>query len=347
MIRIAIVGIGQRGQATLERLRYVSQAEIVALCDSRAELKDLACDDVTFYTDWHDVTCRADIHLIYICTPWDSHVDIAVDAMQHGKHVAVEVPAAMTVSDCQLLVRVSHSTGMHCVMLENCCYDTWHLGVKEMVRQGMFGQITHLEGAYIHNVDSRWMHEQRQQHQGNPYPTHGFGPMCQLLDADDAVETLVSMSARNDTSGVNLNDTLFKTKKGVSLLLQYDTSTPRPYNRLQVVCGTKGFAQKYPLPTIQLEGMDEALVGDAAVSYVESCIPEAFQVLIHDGNLQNVNNIMNYIMDRRLIDGIQQGLPHLDMGVHEAALWSSIAELTAQSASQGGEKVVVPRFTGT
>lgn len=57
-----------------------------------------------------------------------------------------EVPAAMTVADCRTLVSVSRETGHHCVMLENCCYDTWHLGVREIVRCGIIGRVKHLEG---------------------------------------------------------------------------------------------------------------------------------------------------------------------------------------------------------
>lgn len=344
MIRIAIIGMGQRGQATLRRLQDIDTARVIVTCDRE--------------TDWHEVVRRSDIDLVYICTPWELHVEMAVETMKQGKHVAIEVPAAMTVSECELLVRISRWTERHCVMLENCCYDTWHLGVRELVQQGWLGHVTHLEGAYIHTVGSDWMLQQRQQHQGNPYPTHGLGPMCQLLAPQDRPETLVSMSAHNPATGDNLNDTLLRTHLGVTMLLQYDTSTPRPYNRLQTVCGTKGFAQKYPLPTLQLQESPEGpilLTGPEAERYVESHIPYDFQQLIEDGRQRNVSNIMNYMMDRRLIDALNleeqsssedygKGKVHLDMEVHEAALWSSITELSERSASQGGVVVKIPDF---
>ena len=344
MIRIAIIGMGQRGQATLSRLRDIGTVQIVATCDREK--------------DWHEVVSRPDIDLVYICTPWELHVEMAVETMKQGKHVAIEVPAAMTVSECELLVRISRWTDRHCVMLENCCYDTWHLGIREMVQQGLLGEVTHLEGAYIHTVNSDWMLQQRQQHQGNPYPTHGLGPMCQLLAPNDRLETLVSMSAYNKATGDHINDTLLRTRFGVTMLLQYDTSTPRPYNRLQTVCGTKGFAQKYPLPTLQLQDTPDGpicLTGEEATRYVESHIPALFRQLIDEGNERHVPNIMNYMMDRRLIDVLEQEVAgsheegekrkvHLDMEVHEAALWSSITELTERSASQGGATVLIPDF---
>lgn len=344
MLKVGIIGMGQRGKATLKRLNYISQVSVMMLCD-KCDNPEVYTDNASFTTDWHEVTHHPDIHLIYICTPWDKHVDIAVEAMQEGKHVAVEVPAAMTINECELLVRISRWTERHCVMLENCCYDTWHLGIREMVRQGLFGEVTHLEGAYIHTLDHTWMREQRTSHQGNPYPTHGFGPMCQLLDADDHPDYLISMSAKNPSTGDKLNDTLIRTKKGVTMLLQYDTSTPRPYNRLQTVCGTKGFAQKYPLMTVQTQhNAQEALTGEEASRYVESFIAPEFKALIDEGRALGVENVMNYMMDRRLIDGILSGQLRLDMEVDEAALWSSITELTERSADQGGIKVCVPDF---
>ncbi len=369
MLNIAIIGMGQRGKATLKRLEYIPQANITMLCDNNPE-KVSGCTSETgkygttiLTANWQDVTGADNVDLVYICTPWDNHVQIAVEAMKAGKHVAIEVPAAMNVEHCELLVRIARWTNRHCVMLENCCYDTWHLGIKEIVRSGALGNITHLEGAYIHPVDNEWMKDQRIQHKGNPYPTHGFGPMCQLLPANDKPASLISMSTTNGHDNTCINDTLIKTKKGVIMLLQYDTSTPRPYNRLQTVCGTTGFAQKYPLPTLYIyNGENQAenlsLTGDEAVRYVEEHIAPEFKMLIEEGRRLGVENVMNYMMDRRLIDGLliekdaaegddgnsQQMLVTLDTDVQEAALWSCITELTEMSATQDGACVHIPEF---
>ena len=96
---------------------------------------------------------RDDIDLVYICTGWQNHVEIAVYAMQQGKHVAVEVPAATSVEECWRLVDVSEQTQRHCMMLENCCYDFFELTCLNMAKQGVFGEVIHGEGAYIHNLE--------------------------------------------------------------------------------------------------------------------------------------------------------------------------------------------------
>lgn len=347
MINIAIIGMGGRGRATLERLGDIPEAKVVCLCDKNRHCDSLP-SEIPFLSDWHAVISMPEVQLLYVCTPWDSHVEIATEAMRRGKHVALEIPAAITVADCELLVRTSLHTARQCIMLENCCYDTWHLGIREIVRQGLLGEIVRLEGAYIHPVASDWMIGLRRKMQGNPYPTHGLGPMCQLLRSDDRMEYLISMDAHNHGTGDNVNDTLIHTRRGVTMLLQYDTSTPRPYNRLQTVCGTKGFAQKYPVPCLQLndtEGKGESLLlqGKEAEQYVEDHIPATFKQLIREGQARGVKNVMNYMMDRRLLQAIEEDI-QADTGVREAALWSCFTELTERSAQREGAKVCIPQF---
>ncbi len=102
--------------------------------------------------EWKKVCERKDIDLIYIATPWHLHTPIAVYAMKQGKHVATEVPAAVTVEECWQLVETSEQTKKHCIILENCCYDFFELLTLNMARQGFFGEIVHGEGAYIHDL---------------------------------------------------------------------------------------------------------------------------------------------------------------------------------------------------
>lgn len=61
--------------------------------------------------------------------------------MDHGKHVAIEVPAALTVKDCWALVDKAEETQLHCMMLENCCYDFFELATQNMARQGLLGEV--------------------------------------------------------------------------------------------------------------------------------------------------------------------------------------------------------------
>ena len=371
-VRIGLVGLGNRGMATLKRYMVQQGADIAALCDLRQSNIDEAQEymqqcgkqravEYTGENGWQNMCHSMDLDLIYICTDWLTHTPMAVYAMQHGKHVALEVPAAMTVDECWRLVNVAEETRRHCIMLENCCYDIFALATLNMERQGLFGELTHCEGAYIHDLRDRynaadneggyhkgWMQKCCGQHAGNPYPTHGLGPICQLLNIHrgDRLDYLVSLSTSHEdgtTPNDHLNNTLLRTVKGKTILLQYDVTTPRPYSRMQTVCGVKGFAQKYPRRCFMFDG-EEPVKGDNTEEILERYKHRIAATFGEEGLQLNVPNIMNYMMDRRLIYCLKNGLP-LDMDVYDAAEWSCITQLSEQSAKNGSVPVKIPDFT--
>ncbi len=363
VVRIGLVGLGRRGMKTLLRYAAIKDAVICRVADVLPERTEEAqrvlaetgrpsAIPSTGADAWREVCEAADIDVVYVCTDWASHCRIAVEAMRCGKHAVVEVPAATTVEECRLLVSTAEETRRHCFMTENCCYDIFHLETLEMARRGLLGTLAHLEGGYIHRLDGEgdaWMAEACARHGGNPYPTHGLGPMAQLLDLHrgDRMETLVSLTANPRTEGrgngeARCNNTLIRTRRGATILLQLDVTTPRPYSRLQTVCGTSGFVQKYPVPCVQtldspavsgeeaLRRMDTFAVGEAADAW-------------RKGKEQGEPNPMNYAMDARLVHCLKNGLP-LDIDVYDAAEWSCVAELSRISAEAGGKPVAVPYF---
>ncbi|MCH5685827.1 hypothetical protein LWM68_17180 [Niabella sp. W65] len=91
-----------------------------------------------------------------MATDWKHHVPMALYAMQKGKHVAIEVPAAMNMKDIWDLINTSEKTRKHCMMLENCVYDFFELTTLNMAQKGLFGEVIHGEGAYIHDLSPFW-----------------------------------------------------------------------------------------------------------------------------------------------------------------------------------------------
>ena len=391
VVRVAFIGLGMRGSMAVERYTHLDGVRIVALCDVRPELvenaqgtlKNAGLPAAAGYTgaeDWKKVCEREDVDLIYNCTPWLLHTPIAVYAMRHGKHVALEVPAAMSIDECWQLVNTAEQTRRHCMMLENCCYDFFEMATLNMAQQGLFGEVMHVEGAYIHDLRSlnldtadrtgyqgMWRLDYNTRHTGNPYPTHGLGPVCQILGIHrgDRMERLVSLStaqrgltlaarekfgpdsqwAQRDYRLGDMNTTLIRTARGKTILIQHDVTSPRPYNRLHTISGTKGFAQKYPVETIALDPNAHAPLPerqrDSLLSVYEHPIAreigeKARQVGGHGG--------MDFIMDYRLVYCLQHGLP-LDQDVYDAAEWSCIGALTAASLEHNNAPVAVPDFT--
>jgi predicted dehydrogenase len=372
-VRIALIGLGGRGRKTLERYAYIEGAEIRCLADTDADKaaeaneallrsRRPAADVVVGSEAWREVCRRPDIDLVYICTDWSSHCRMAVEAMRCGKHVAVEVPAATTIDECHLLVETSEATRRHCFMTENCCYDYFALATLEMQRRGLLGDLTHCEGAYIHNLRDtlgltgnavpaahNWMERSCARHCGNPYPTHGIGPIGWLLNLHrgDRMDYLVSLTSRG--SGTDhllgrVNSTLIRTVGGAAILLQLDITSMRPYSRLQTVCGTAGYAQHYPVPTLKTSATATILTGDEALDEAHRYMTSHAARLWQEGHRLGVPNEMNYTMDARLIYCLRHGLP-LDIDVYDAAEWSALAELSERSAREGSRPISIPDFT--
>lgn len=373
LVRIGLVGLGRRGMKTLERYAHIHGAVINCIADTDAARLEEAnerlersgrprADALAGAEAWHEVCARPDVDLVYICTDWATHCEMAVEAMRRGKHVAVEVPAATSVDECHRLVETAEATRRHCFMTENCCYDHFALATLEMAREGLLGEVTHCEGAYIHNlrrdfglaaaegaVARNWMEKSCARHEGNPYPTHGIGPIGWLLGLHrgDRMDYLVSLTSRGcgvDNLLGRVNSTLIRTVRGASILLQLDVTTPRPYSRLQTVCGTDGFAQKYPEPALRTAAVENVLTGEEALAEARRHMHSHAARLWREGHDLGVPNEMNYTMDARLIYCLRHGLP-LDIDVYDAAEWSCLAELSERSAREGSRPVSVPDFT--
>ncbi|MGG7661038.1 Gfo/Idh/MocA family protein [Dyadobacter sp. BHUBP1] len=387
-VRIGFIGLGNRGMAAVERMNKIAGVEIKAVCDLREgkvnEVVQLVAGNGhkpqgyhTHPDAWKKLCERGDLDLVYIVTPWALHTPMAVFSMNHSKHVCVEVPAAKTIDECWELVETSEKTRKHCMMTENCCYDFTELLTLNLARQGFFGEITHAEGAYIHNLQEyvfdkerfyqMWELKELSQRTGNLYPTHGLGPICQVMNINrgDAMDYLVSMSnsdfvmaatARNlavsdpdfkpfvgkPFNGM-MNTSTIRTKKGKTIMVQFDVASPRPYSRIQLVSGTKGAALKYPEPARIAKGHEwlspeeyKALEIEHTPPIVKKIGEAAKQVGGHGG--------MDFLMDWRTIDCLRNGLP-LDQDVYDAALWSSIGPLSEWSVAHRSNSINVPDFT--
>ena len=381
-VRIGFIGLGMRGPSAIDRLTYIDGVETVAICDLYPEKLEpvqrllerrgkARAAEYSGEEGWKELCEREDIDLVYIVTPWLTHVPMSVYAMEHGKHVAVEVPAAVSVEECWQLVNTAERTRRHCMMLENCVYDFFELTTLNMAQQGLFGEIIHTEGAYIHNLDpfwdeyqDNWRYEFNKKHRGDIYPTHGMGPACWALDIHrgDRMKTLIAM----DTDAFNgkklaqkhgeesyLNGdhttTLIRTEKGKTIEIQHNVVTPRPYNRMYQVEGTEGFANKYPNEGFSII---ENLDGEAYVSSEmrDALMAEYQHPITREGSLVETarrvggHGGMDFIMDYRLIYCLRNGLP-LDQDVYDAAEWSCLGELTRVSIENGNIPVAMPDFT--
>ncbi|MDR2286557.1 MAG: Gfo/Idh/MocA family oxidoreductase [Prevotellaceae bacterium] len=396
LVRIAFIGLGMRGPSAVDRIININGVEIVALCDvleenvkkvnTRLEKKGFP-KAKEFFGDtavWRKVTALPNVDLVYIATDWVHHVPIGIQAMKDGKHVAIEVPAATNMDEIWALINTSEQTRKHCIQLENCVYDFFELTTLNMVQQGLLGEIIHGEGAYIHALQpywnsywDDWRMKFNQKHRGDVYPTHGLGPVCQAMNIHrgDKLNYLVSVDTKaignpaflKEQRGVEVKDfrngdhttTLIRTEQGKSIMIQHNVTSPRPYDRLYQLTGTKGFANKYPVSDYALasEAVGDEIAKNHENLNAHSFVPkEVKDALMEKYRHPIVKDIeekakqvgghggMDFIMDYRLIYCLQKGLP-LDMDVYDLAEWCCLIPLTEISLDNNSAPVEIPDFT--
>ncbi|MEP0765266.1 MAG: Gfo/Idh/MocA family oxidoreductase [Fimbriimonadia bacterium] len=384
-VRVGIIGVGGRGTGLLGDLLAIPDVQVKAICDIVRD-KVLNAQRMVVRagqpipegywaseTDYENLCKRDDLDLIYIATPWDWHVPMAVSGMLCGKHVGVEVPAATTVKDCWKLVDTSEKTRKHCVMLENVCYGYSEMMVLNMVRAGLFGELTHGEAAYIHDLrgllfsgggEALWRREAHTKRNGNLYPTHGLGPVAQYMGVNrgDKFDVLVSLSSpekgftlwqqtrlasddpRRKEKYVcgDMNTSIIRTALGRTIMLQHDTVSPRPYDRINLISGTKGTFRGFP-DRIFIDGQpdhDWQSLDPFRERYEHPLWKKEGEMARKLGG----HGGMDYIMSFRLIECMKEGLVP-DMDVYDAAAWSVPGPLSEESNRKGGMPVKFPDFT--
>lgn len=384
-VRIGFVGVGMQGSSHVKNFLRIDNVEIKAVCDIIPEkveriqqwVVDAGFPKPTGYSrgehDFERMCREEDLDLVFTATPWEWHVPVCIAAMENGKHAATEVPAAVTLKEAWQLVETAERTNRHCVMMENCNYGRREMMVLNMVRQGLFGEIIHAEGGYLHDLtnyklgglyEGDWRIKHSITRNGNLYPTHGLGPIsnCIGINRGDRFDYLVSMSSKSrglhlyaeETLGPDhpysktdfalgdVNTTLIRTVKGVTITLVHDTNLPRPYSRIDLVQGTNGISMGYP-DRIHIKGLSPKHQWEPMDKYHEK----------YDHPLwKNIGDLakgaghggMDFLEDYRLIQALLDGTP-TDMDVYDAATLSAISELTEISVANGSAPVKCPDFT--
>ncbi|MGH9934695.1 MAG: Gfo/Idh/MocA family protein [Blastocatellia bacterium] len=386
VVRLGVIGVGARGLSMLREWLAVDNVRITAICDidknqiaraqqriEKAGQKAPAVYDRN-ERDFENLCKRDDVDFIYIATPWEWHAPMAVAGMINGKHVGVEVPAAMTIKECWEMVDTSEKTRRHCLIMENCCYGYNEMLALNMVKAGLFGELLHGEAAYNHDLrrilnenrsEGLWRRVPHTKRNANLYPTHGLGPVANYMDINrgDRFDYLVSISSpsvglheyrekrvpREDPKWKekyvcgDVNTSLIKTAKGRTIMLQHNITTPRPYDRINLIQGSKGIFRDYPA-RIYIEGQEGgerfANLDKYKTQYEHPLWKTAGEMARQKGG----HGGMDFIMVYRLAQCMREGLAP-DIDVYDAAAWSAPIALSETSVAQGSAPVKFPDFT--
>ncbi len=389
-VRVGLIGAGERGIGYVHHFSRIHGARITAICDidtlvlERAEktINEYGRDKPAYFNKgdhaYRDLLNLDDVDIVIISTPWAWHHPMAKEAMLAGKHAFVEVPMAGTLAEMWDLVDASEITQKNCMMMENVCYGRDELMVLNMVRQGVFGELLHGEGAYIHElrwqmkeVDRKtgsWRTAYHAKYDGNLYPTHGLGPIAQYMNINrgDRFDYLTSVSSpslgraeyaknefpadheRNQLKYIcgDMNTSLIKTVKGRSIMVQHDTTTPRPYSRHNLIQGTNGVFAGFP-NRIALEnrGTDSYHHWDENMEPWHEKYDHPLWIQMGKEAEQNGGHGgMDFLMCWRMIYCLRNG-EALDQDVYDGAAWSAVLPLSVASVDNRGNSKDFPDFT--
>ncbi len=234
-LRVGVLGSGLRGQGHVQNLLSQPGVTVTAIADIDPDMirrnRDIfdkaSLPQPTYYdqgpTDYKRLLAESDVDAVVIATPWRWHTVMATDAMKAGKYTGLEVGGAFSLDECWDLVRTHEETGTHLFFLENVCYRRDVMAVLNMVRQGLFGELLHLEGGYQHDLravkfndpsssngegvefgdkafsEARWRTRHSQFRNGDLYPTHGLGPVAMMADINrgNRLTGLTSMATKS------------------------------------------------------------------------------------------------------------------------------------------------------
>ncbi|MCD6347829.1 MAG: Gfo/Idh/MocA family oxidoreductase [Bacteroidales bacterium] len=387
-VRVGIIGLGNRGGGMSKHIEVMSpdKAKVVAICDIRGDRADRVYNRMkknghnpAVYKDspdaWKKLVERDDLDLVLVFTNWKWHTPMAVYAMEHGKHVATEVPNSFTIEDSWRLVNTAEQTQRNCMMLENVCYGNEELWLLNMVQEGIFGTLTYGEASYIHNLRgmlfgnsyyNQWRIRHHVKRNGNLYTTHGLGPVAQYMGIQrgDRFEYMTSMSSpsaslaeesrtvnrndefynRDDFKHGDMNTSLIKTSKGRMIHVYHDVVTPRPYTRKNSLAGTKAYHEGYP-SRLSMHGKGHDWLKDADYQVMRDKYNHPiWDRLKKEIEMYGGHGGMDFVEMYRLIDNLNKGLP-LDMDVYDGSAWSVVGPLSEISVEMGSVPVKFPDFT--
>ena len=198
-LNVGFIGGGERGAVLQSLLLNMPDVEIVAVCELYEDrLREMVERCVkkgrpapSSHENHIDLLDNAeDLDCVIVPTAWESHVPIAVAAMERGIPVGFEVGGACSLDDCWQLVRVQEASGTPCMMLENCCYGRNEMAMLKLVKEGLFGELVHCEGGYHHDLRKEICCGEENRHyrlrhfktrNGELYPTHELGPIAKWL----------------------------------------------------------------------------------------------------------------------------------------------------------------------
>ncbi len=381
---IGIIGLGNRGYGLLyEILDSMPDIDVLAVCDSYIDRANhgaarvFACrgHQPFITTDAHTLLANAKkmgLACVMICTAWESHIPLCIEAMEYGIPCGCEVGGAYSVEQCWDMVRTYERTKTPVMLLENCCYGKEEMTILNMIKHGVFGEIVHCEGGYRHDLRDEITEGQIHRHyrrrnylnrNGELYPTHELGPIAKYLNLNrgNRMLTLTSTScgahglytfnhAAHDENFPTREDqfmqgdvvtTVIKCAHGQTIVLTHDTSLPRPYSRGNLCQGTFGIWSEDKHAVMLTDHGKES---DHEWTPLEKMYEKWLHPLWRHYDAVGGHDGMDYLVLSAFFDAVRNDTP-MPIDVYDMASWMVVTALSEQSVAMGSMPVPIPDFT--
>lgn len=397
-----MIGVGLRGQNHLELALKRSDTEVIAICDISERMLNDSLEMIkksgkptpkVFKGDvnaWKKLLETKDLDGVIIATPWEWHAPMILGSLEAGiKYVGTEVILGITLQDHWDVVKAAEKHKAQVMMLENVCYRRDVMAILNMVRKGMFGELMHLQGGYQHDLravkfndgkqpygggvefgekgfsEAAWRTNHSVYRNGDLYPTHGIGPVAEMLNINygNRFVSLSSFSTKarglheyvvknggethpNAKVEFKLGDvvtTMIKCANDETILLQHDTNLPRPYSLGFRVQGTKGIWMDVN-KSLYIEGTSpKEHTWEEARPYLEKYDHPLWQRWTKEADGAGHGG-MDFFVLHAFIESIKNEKP-TPIDVYDSAAWSAITPLSESSIELGNETVEFPDFT--
>lgn len=383
--RVGQIGLGGRGMGHLSGI-FCERDDVVVtyVCDVYEDrcaaavkmVEERRGNTPKSTTNYKEVCKSPDVDVVIVTSAWENHVPACVYAMECGKQVATEVGGAYSIDDCWKLVNTYEKTGIHCMMLENCCYDRNEMMVMKMVREGLFGKIVHCEGGYQHDLRGEVSHGAENRHYRlrnyqnrccENYPTHELGPIAKILDVNRGNRMVKLTSMASGAWGLNafaeahddvdpalrsyrfkqgdVVKTMIQCAHGETICLTLDTTLPRYYSRNFTIRGTKGFFGETE-NMVYIDGKCVEFGHDNFNNVGEYRKEWEHPVWKHfeEEGVKGGHGGMDWLVFDAYFTALRDGMvPPID--TYDTAAWMAITPLSEISIANGSMPVDVPDFT--
>ncbi|HET9176913.1 MAG TPA: Gfo/Idh/MocA family oxidoreductase [Terriglobia bacterium] len=394
-VRIGVIGTGHRGTSLTRLLTLFEEVEIPVLCDINPEhlangqkvVTDSGRRKPEGYSrsevDYKRMLERGDLDGVLIATPWEWHVRMATDSMNAKIYTGCEVPIANTIDECWQIINTQEETKTPCMMLENWSFRRDNLAVLNMVRKGMFGDITYAQGAYAHECNGEWFFnpdgtntwvgDHLMNRNADQYPTHGMGPILSWLDINcgDYPEYLTSTATRaiavnryfERRYGTNhptakrkvmqgdIVTTVIKTIKGRTIMVYNDMVSPRPYDNKWQLSGSNGI-YSHEHDALYIEGVSPLPHSNEAWEPFEP-YQEKYDHTWHREIQETAGKLKtdvvshgapDYLEVKFFVEAVRDNGP-LPLDIYDSVVMSAPVGLSDISISKGSAPVPFPDFT--